>query len=337
MLRLLFLLPVVHAFSNGAGSCEWGGVQHGVPAQPGDGGFSAWIEAPKLLLVPGAQLTAHLRGASPYKGFSAFLTVDDLIVNLWSNVSGTRVQRHARCPHLMTHTKLHRDGWGEDELYFFGLEKEAQQVTLWVTFVESYGKWYTLKTSYIRSAHEGFALVKAPTAPVPSTPTRDDARVLHGICMTLAFAGFIPTTAHIAVIKESPKWFQLHKIFAGIAIGLVFLGICIQWKHGFRSRHAAVGITTCILLILHVVFAIVRPNKQNLKPRTRWRRIHAKTARLIQALGFASLALGVEHATRRDRSDIIAWIAFIGIVLEMHVLLRFGTQPKRLPLTEKRA
>jgi hypothetical protein len=182
---LCFIPNNVSAYSSLAGSCEHGGVVHGmdrIEPQTGNGGYTLAVGNPGVN-VGGATVPVVLSGDVPHKGFLIYAvdetksTSKEFHLGSWDpSLMPDGSQQHPHCPYAATHDAFHNTGFVTDVLPWIvpvGLT-QGSTVTFKVTVVRDYETWFAFTQSLtVGSQHgagvEGFAFADTTDASATKT------------------------------------------------------------------------------------------------------------------------------------------------------------------------
>ena len=146
------------AYSMRAGSCEHAAVSHG-PEGPtaGDGAYALRLGAPGVN-VPGATIAVELRGARAFKGFLVrpVRADNDEGIGAWGAAMPLGATTHGECPTFATHTSWHQRGVTSTVMpWIVPALAKGETVRFEVTVVESYSRWFSFETTFMKGASEG--------------------------------------------------------------------------------------------------------------------------------------------------------------------------------------
>ena len=129
---------------------------------------------------------------------------------------------------------------------------------------------------------------------------------VHGALMLFAWGVVIPFGAIIAIYgRDNTAWFRYHLAMQATGVFLTMLGagIAVDFVNDspnghFHSLHMTIGLSLCILVVLQVSGALLRPHSpENGEAKTinrlKWENMHKCLGRVLPLMGFLALFTGV--------------------------------------------
>eukprot|EP00911_Craspedida_sp_UC1_P001893 UC1_evm2s1453 len=170
----------------------------------------------------------------------------------------------------------------------------------------------------------------------------DPSFTAHAILMWTTWLVLVPMGAGAALIRAlvlpcvGLAWFRAHTRLAWLATAVAIIGFALgvagvaarSGAHFADSPHAALGLTSTILLLLQLVNGMRRPDKDDAR-RSKWLNLHRFLAFANTVLALAATFTGFDRATQLGAGDttpftVVTAIWLVAVVASCMILMRWA-------------